>query len=419
MIALWLGIALLSLLAVAFVLFPVFRGGQLEAHSQVDVDRREQNIAIYEERLSELENERVGGNLDEENYSSLKLELERNLLQDVDGTVTSSNKSLTITGRSVVTAFILAILMPVLGVTLYAELGRSDDLAVALNGPVDPFNGKTPTVEEAIAALQDRLNQVPENPEGWYLLGNTFMSTQNYSAAADSYRQTLKYLPEEAPPYAGVYGQYAQALFFANNGLLDDQVRQAVDNTLAIDPFEVNALGLLGISAYEAGDYQGAMTFWNKGLAKATGEQADSLKSGIQAAREKLIAAGGVIPEMPKSELSDAKLELAVSLAPELRSQVTPEMTVFIFARPVGGRMPLAAKRVTVADLPLTLVLDDSLAMSPQAKLSNAETVEVVARISASGQPTPQPGDLSGTISSVAVHGQVDILELSINHIVD
>ena len=92
---------------------------------------------------------------------------------------------------------------------------------------------------------------------------------------------------------------------------------------------------------------------------------------------------------------------------------------MFIFARPVGVRMPLAAKRVTVADLPLNIVLDDSLSMSPQAKLSGAETVEIVARISASGQPTPQPGDLSGTISPVAVHGQVDILELSIDHIVE
>lgn len=417
MTALWLGIALLSLLAVAFVLYPVYQGRQSKAESQADVDRRELNISIYEERLAELNHERDAGNLDEDNFASLKLELERNLLQDVDDTVASSSKSLIVTSRGVATAFVLAILVPAVGLAIYAKQGRSADLAIAINGPIDPFNGRTPTVEEAVTALQNRLEQEPENPEGWYLLANTFMSMQNYSAAAEGYRNALKYLPEDMPQYAGVNGQYAQALFFANQGQLNDQINSEVDKTLSIDPFEVTALGLLGIAAYEKGNYQEAIEFWRKGLRNAVDEQADSLKSGIRSAREKLLAAGESVPDLP--ELAEVKLELAVSLDPELSSLVTPDMTVFIYARPVGGRMPLAAKRLTVADLPLTVVLDDSTAMSPQAKLSGAETVELVARISASGQPTPQPGDLSGIISSVAVHGQVDILELSIDHVVE
>ena len=81
--------------------------------------------------------------------------------------------------------------------------------------------------------------------------------------------------------------------------------------------------------------------------------------------------------------------------------------------------MPLAAKRLTVADLPVSLVLDDSLSMSPDALLSSADQVEVIARISASGEPRPAAGDLSGMISPVAVHDQVDILELSIDQVVE
>lgn len=417
MTALWLGIALLSLLAVAFVLVPVYRGRQIENDIQPDVDRRELNITIYQERLAELDAERDGGNLDQENYDSLKLELERNLLQDVDDTVASSGKPVRVTRQSIITAFLLAALIPAMGLAIYSKYGRSGDLAVAMNRPADPFNGRQPTVEEAITALQERLKEEPENPQGWYLLANTFMSMQNFTAAADGYGKALQYLPEDAPQYAGVNGQYAQALFFANNGKMNPQIRSEVDKTLSIDPFDVTALGLLGIESYESGDYRAAMEFWRKGLTNATTAQADSLKSGITSARDKLIAAGETVPDLP--ELAEVKLELAVSLSSELQSRVTPEMTVFIFARPVGGRMPLAAKRVTVADLPLNIVLDDSLSMSPQAKLSGAETVEIVARISASGQPTPQPGDLSGTISPVAVHGQVDILELSIDHIVE
>ncbi|WP_299204771.1 c-type cytochrome biogenesis protein CcmI [uncultured Amphritea sp.] len=417
MTALWLGIALLSLLAVAFVLVPVYRGRQAENEVQPDVDRRQLNISIYEERLAELDAERALGTLDQENYDSLKLELERNLLQDVEDTVSSSSKPVHVTRQAIITAFLLAALIPATGLAIYAKYGRSGDLAVAMNRPADPFNGRQPTVDEAVTALQDRLKDEPANPEGWYLLANTFMSMQNFAAAADGYGKALQYLPADAPQYAGVNGQYAQALFFANNGKMSPQIRAEVDKTLAMDPFDVTALGLLGIESYESADYRAAMEFWRKGLTNASAEQADSLKSGITSARDKLVAAGETVPDLP--ELAEAKIQLAVSLSPELQSRVTPEMTVFIFARPVGGRMPLAAKRVTVADLPLSIVLDDSLAMSPQAKLSGAETVEVTARISASGQPTPQPGDLSGTISPVAVHGQVDILELSIDHIVE
>jgi cytochrome c-type biogenesis protein CcmH len=417
MTALWLGIALLSLLAVAFVLVPVYRGRQVEDAVQPDVDRRELNINIYQERLAELDAERAAGSLDQENYDFLKLELERNLLQDVDDTVASSSKPVRITRQSIITAFLLAALIPAMGLAIYSQYGRSGDLAVAMNRSADPFNGRKPTVEEAITALQERLKEEPENPEGWYLLANTFMSMQNFSAAADGYGKALKYLPEDAPQYAGVNGQYAQALFFANSGKMNQQIRSEVDKTLSLDPFDVTALGLLGIESYESEDYRAAMEFWRKALTNASTEQADSLKSGIISARDKLIAAGETVPDLP--ELAEVKIQLAVSLSPELKSRVTPDMTVFIFARPVGGRMPLAAKRVTVADLPLNIVLDDSMAMSPQAKLSGAETVEVTARVSASGQPTPQPGDLSGTISPVAVHDQVDILELSIDHIVE
>ena len=417
MTALWLGIALLSLLAVAFILLPVYQARQSEADTLPDVDRRELNITIYQERLSELDAELAAGNLDRDNYDSLKLELERNLLQDVDETESSSAKPIQVTRQSIITAFLLAILIPAAGLALYSHYGRSGDLSVAMNQPVDPFNGKQPTVDEAISALQDRLKQEPENPEGWYLLANTFMSMQNFKGAAEGYANALKYLPTDAPQYAGVNGQYAQALFFASNGKMDDQIRSEVDKTLALEPFEVTALGLLGIDAYESGNYREAMEFWQKGLRNATGEQADSLKSGVRSAREKLIAAGETVPDLP--ELAEVKLELTVSLSPELASRVKPDMTVFIFARPVGGRMPLAAKRLTVADLPVSLVLDDSLSMSPDALLSSADQVEVVARISASGQPRPAPGDLSGMISPVAVHDQVDILELSIDQIVE
>jgi cytochrome c-type biogenesis protein CcmH len=92
-----------------------------------------------------------------------------------------------------------------------------------------------------------------------------------------------------------------------------------------------------------------------------------------------------------------------VSLSPELRALAGPEDTVFIFAKAApDGRMPLAAERKQVKDLPYTFTLDDSKSMSPQARLSAATQVVISARISKSGNAIAQAGDLQGQSAPVA-----------------
>jgi cytochrome c-type biogenesis protein CcmH len=90
-----------------------------------------------------------------------------------------------------------------------------------------------------------------------------------------------------------------------------------------------------------------------------------------------------------------------VSLSDEGRQKFKADDTVFIFATPLDARMPLAVLRVKVSDLPYDFVLDDSLAMSPQARLSGADQVVVRARISRSGQAQAQPDDWGAERSGV------------------
>ena len=91
-----------------------------------------------------------------------------------------------------------------------------------------------------------------------------------------------------------------------------------------------------------------------------------------------------------------------VSVDPRLRDHVAASDTLFIFARAVNGpRMPLAVIRTTASPLPHDFTLDDSMAMSPGARLSGASEVVVEARISKSGNATPSPGDLRGTSSAI------------------
>jgi cytochrome c-type biogenesis protein CcmH len=106
-----------------------------------------------------------------------------------------------------------------------------------------------------------------------------------------------------------------------------------------------------------------------------------------------------------------------VTITAAMLGKASPEDSVFIFARAAEGpRMPLAALRKQVKDLPVTFKLDDSMGMTPQMKLSSFDKVVVGARISKSGNPIAQPGDLQGSSAPVAL-GSSD-LKIEINQVV-
>jgi len=121
-------------------------------------------------------------------------------------------------------------------------------------------------------------------------------------------------------------------------------------------------------------------------------------------------AASGAAATKPGA--ANASVSGSVSLSAALRAQVSPTDTVFIFARPADSRMPLAAERKQVKDLPYAFTLDDSKSMSPAARLSSAAQVVVGARISKSGDAIPQPGDFSGLSAPVALGTQGIALEI-------
>ncbi|UTW10009.1 c-type cytochrome biogenesis protein CcmI [Marinobacterium rhizophilum] len=417
MAGLWTGIALLTLCALGIVLLPLLRARRLQ-QLEVAEDRDRQNIDIYRERLSELEQEKAQGNLAQAEFDELKLELERSLLQDVGDSEARLQVS-KISGLQVLTVSVMALLLVISALGLYAKLGSAPRLELALERQAqpDPFEGRSPTLEEALARLEHELEVTPENVEGWYLLATTYMGAGRYDEGIAAFRQVLDRLPEDAPQYTGVMGQYAQALYFANDGKMNTEVRAQVNATLERNPSEMTALGLLGIDAFEQQRYAESIDFWSQALGQADPTAAESLKAGIRRAQQELRALGEPVPDIPGIEA--AEIRLAVRLAEGLGSSLSPDQAVFVFARPVGGRMPLAAVRLKVSDLPLEVVLDDTQAMTPQARLSGVEEVEVGARISLTGTPEPKPGDLFAILSPVSVRGQTQALDLVIDQVVE
>ncbi|ANG61776.1 c-type cytochrome biogenesis protein CcmI [Marinobacterium aestuarii] len=417
MVGLWTGIALLTLCALGIVLLPLLRARRLQ-QQEVAEDRDRQNIDIYRERLSELEEEKAQGNLAQPEFDELKLELERSLLQDVGDTEAALRVS-KISSMQVITVSVMAVLLVISSLGLYAKLGSAPRLELALERQAqpDPFEGRTPTLEEALSRLEHELEVTPENVEGWYLLATTYMGAGRYDDGIAAFKQVLARLPQDAPQYIGVMGQYAQALYFANGGKMNDAVREQVAATLQRNPGEITALGLLGIDAFEQQRYAEAIDFWSRALAQAEPSAAESLRAGISRAQQELRALGEPVPEV--AGIEPAEIRLAVRLAEGLGATLEPDQAVFIFARPVGGRMPLAAVKLKVSDLPLEVVLDDTLAMTPQARLSGVDEVEVGARISLTGTPEPKAGDLFAILSPVSVRGQTQAIDLVIDQVVE
>ena len=93
-------------------------------------------------------------------------------------------------------------------------------------------------------------------------------------------------------------------------------------------------------------------------------------------------------------------VQVSVSLSPTLRAKATPNDALFIFARAAQGpAMPLAIVRKQVKDLPVTVTLDDSMAMMPDFRMSNFPELIIGARVSKSGDAIAKPGDLEGYTS--------------------
>ncbi|KDE40601.1 MAG: c-type cytochrome biogenesis protein CcmI [Nitrincola lacisaponensis] len=398
MTLLWIGIGVLTLIAVIIVFWPLLRSRHEQTVVETEADRTAQNIAIFRERLEELEKEKASGTLTETSFLELKTELEKNLLIDAE----ENRRQVPVlrVGQSqLITITLLALLVPTLSFGLYAYLGRADDLASKLamdswqQAPLTDM-----TIEEAIAQLESELERRPQNAEGWYLLATTRMNMNQFDAAVEAFRQSLKHLPEQTPEFPMVMGQLAQAMFFAAQGEMTDAVITQVEATLRLDPDELTALGLLGIAAFEVGEYEAAIMHWERALRSADGQSAESLQTGIARARAELGQDGqsGVEPEGPGIRID---LDVDPAIATEIRS----DQFVFVYARAPGERMPITVERIQVGALPAEIFLSASSSMVEGVQLSDFESVDLVARISVSGTAEQQSGDFKGELSNVKV----------------
>ncbi len=417
----WLLAALILLPGLLILAPPLLR-----PRIRVAADLNARNVQIARERLAELEAEHQAGNLNAEEFEQAKVELEGNMLDDLrqaeaDGTDARPAH---------LTLMVLAVLVPLAAVVLYDRLGSGEIIGRLASVPAagQQQEGEQQSMEQLLARLEQRLKEEPDNVEGWFILGRSYMAQQQYPEAVRAMEETYRLAPDNP----NVMVSLADALAMNSSGKLMGRPEALLLKSLEIDPQSPTALWLLGMARQEQQDFAQAIGYWQKALPllQDDAESVSRLNGMIDGARQMAEQAGielaGV--KLAAAEPTEApaavplegavEIRLVVSLAPELSGQVAPDDLVFVMARAVSGPpMPLAAAKKRVADLPLTLSLTDAMAMMPQMKLSNFDQVVVQARVSKSGTPQAQSGDLQSTLQQTATRGKPS-LELVIDSVV-
>jgi cytochrome c-type biogenesis protein CcmH len=233
-------------------------------------------------------------------------------------------------------------------------------------------------------------------------------------------------LGEKNPGYASAKAAYAQMMYQVAGERMIPVVQMAINEALRVDPEEPTALIIQGLDAYQQQSYAKAIASWEKAKIKAGKAQVSNfIDPAIAEARRQSGEAAPVQQaqsEKPVEPIADggaakASIKINLDISPALRAKVSGQERVFVFAK-AGMPMPLAAERLQVQDLPITIVLDDTKAAMPTAKISSAEFVDITARVALSGSPRATKGDLYATAKQVAVNKGVE-LTLVIDKIVE
>ncbi|OGB23087.1 MAG: c-type cytochrome biogenesis protein CcmI [Burkholderiales bacterium RIFCSPLOWO2_02_FULL_57_36] len=403
-----IGAVLLTAIALAFVLPPLLRK---EEPDMQKVRRDDLNLAVLRDQLRELDADLREGMIDQAAYESARLELERRVAEEVQPAAAMPKNGRSNRG----VAIAVGVAVPLLAMTIYLAVGSPAALDPKQRIAADE-NAHEVTAEQMeglVAGLAERLRNQPDDVNGWNILARSYASMGRYPEASKAYAHLVTLVPNDA----NLLVDYADMLAMTLGKSLQGEPEKIVERALQVDPKNIKALSLAGSAAFERRDYANAITHWRKILAlvPADSETAKTIAGSINEAQS--LSGRPIAAQPPVAQAAQAGVVSAaaapsvkaagwvqgtVELDPALRGQVADTDVLFIFARAVNGpQFPLAVLRKQVKDLPVSFSLDDSMSMMPDVKLSSFPQVVVGARISKSGNATPDPNDFEGLTGAV------------------
>ena len=256
-----------------------------------------------------------------------------------------------------------------------------------------PPPGATPSVEEMVASLAQRLNENPDDLQGWKMLGRSYVQMRNFPGAIAAYERAVEM---ENGQNGQTLSDLGEVLLLNDGKTLNGRAGELFENALAISPDNQKALFYAGMAAVERGNRELGAQRWETLLASSPPENIR------QILRQQIADLRGEAPPAPQSVASEV-VTVRVSLGESAISQVQANSTVFVIARdPAQPSPPIAAVRRQAGELPAYVPIGDSDAMIPGRVPSGFDQLEIIARVSMSGQPIAQPGDWFGqqTIST-------------------
>lgn len=419
MTPLWWVIALMVAVALAFFLWPMRRKATGSHLEQVRRHYLETNVALFRKYLAELEADRDAGRLNQETFEQLRLEQERALLSE-ERELASSKP---VRGRALPGGRVLVIVaaLSMIGsLAFYQWRGADEDVFLAnlqaekarldreerMNDQrVDPSR-----TWELVEHIQARLKREPDSTQYLFLLAHYSRELGHYDQAVQAYERILA----QEPGSARMQAELAETLFIRDDNRIGERAQALIEQALEADPEETTALGLAGIEAFGKRDFRAAIEYWQRALAVMNPRSGNAMafQRGIERAREALGESG----EAEQANAAEATVSLSVSVSVGDQVEYEGNETVFVYARAwEGSPMPLAITRIQAKELPTSIILDDTMAMSPAASLASVEQVELVARLSRSGDAVPKVGDWEVRMGPVDLNNLPESLSLVID----
>lgn len=315
--------------------------------------------------------------------------------------------------RSVfVLMLLIALAVPIGAALMYLKIGTPSTL--------DGVQTQAQTgmdVDKALNELRTHLAANPKDTQGWMLLAQARMEMQQPDEARKAFDQVLLLTPNDTAAMTG----WAEADAAARpDHMIEGRARDLLEQAVKLQPDNQRGLWLLGISDYQQGRYADAAATWRilqpqlqpgSSVAQTIAQQialADAHAHSAPATATSTAANTG--DAAPSANQQAPALQVAVALAPALKTKLASGDTLFVYARAENGPpMPLAVARLDAKQLPATVTLTDAMGMMPSMKLSSVQHVFIGARISHSGEAVAQAGDLEGDAGVVAVDRKAPI----------
>jgi cytochrome c-type biogenesis protein CcmH len=316
----------------------------------------------------------------------------------------------------------LVVLVPLLSFGLYDLLGSPQYLDVAGPGNHSSMSSNTsvpstakelPSMEEMIVGLKKKTAENPDDPNAWYLLGRLYAATEQFPLSVEAYEKLVVVSDRQATALVVL----ADSLAMTQGGKLAGRPISLVKEALEKEPAHTTALWMAGQAAADQKQYLEAIDYWQR-AAQGLQDDKEMLAELRTMIDEAVVLAKGAgmevadvsLPSLPEP-LPGNSISIEVTIDPSLLQQIGENDVLFIFARAVSGPpMPLAAIKRQARELPVSIVLDDSSLLRPGTSLSQFEQLKLGARVSRSGQPVAQSGDLQSTVQVVDLGSKEAVL---------